>query len=42
MKSSDNFAGGQMTDPNAPAHPAPLALARVPFRGGFIVGKVAA
>lgn len=37
MKTSDNFAGGQPTDPKAPVHPAPLALARVPFRGGFIL-----
>ena len=37
METSDNFAGGQPTDPNALAHPAPLALARVPFRGGHLL-----
>lgn len=36
MKSSDFTVGGQPTDPKAPAHPAPLTLAHVPFRGGFI------
>lgn len=36
MKHSDFTAGGQSTDPKAPAHSAPLPLARVPFRGGFI------
>ena len=35
--SSSALAGGQPTDPNAPAHPAPLALARVPFRGGHLL-----
>lgn len=36
MKPSDFPVGGQPTGPKAPAHPAPLALSRVPFRGGFI------
>lgn len=37
MQRSDTFTGGQPTGPKAPAHPAPTALARVPFRGGFIL-----
>lgn len=37
MKHSDSLTDGQTTDPKAPVHPATLALARVPFRGGFIL-----
>lgn len=36
MNPTDFPMGGQPTDPKAPVHPAPLALAHVPFRGGFI------
>jgi hypothetical protein len=36
LKSSDFPVAGQPTSPKAPAHPAPLALVSVPFRGGFI------
>ena len=37
MKPSDFTAGGQSTDPKAPARPAPLTLALVPFRGGALL-----
>jgi hypothetical protein len=37
VKTSDTFAGGQPTGPKASAHPAPLSLASVPFRGGHLL-----
>ena len=37
MKPTDFPAAGQPTSPKAPAHPAPLALARVPFQGGALL-----